>query len=102
MKERILVVNHDDPIREILCSMLTATGYEGRDATGGLNAPALLLESEEFDLIVTDLMNDELGGIGLLEGTKDSCPNTPVVMVTAVHDISVVLAAIRKGAYDSC
>jgi putative nucleotidyltransferase with HDIG domain len=45
-------------------------------------------------------MNDELGGIGLLERTKESCPNTPVVMVTAVHDISVVLAAIRKGAYD--
>jgi CheY-like chemotaxis protein len=45
-------------------------------------------------------MNDELGGIGLLERTKESCPNTPVVMVTAVHDISVVLAAIRKEAYD--
>ena len=101
MKERILVVNDDDPIREIICSMLTVEGYECREATGGLNALTLLSESsDEFDLIITDLMNDELGGIGLLERTKESCPNTPVVMVTAVHDISVVLAAIRKGAYD--
>jgi putative nucleotidyltransferase with HDIG domain len=99
MKERILVVNDDDPIREIICSMLTAAGYLCREATGGLNALALLLESEEFDLIVTDLMNDELGGMGLLERTK-VYPNTPVVMVAAMNDISVVLAAIRNGAYD--
>jgi len=100
MKERILVVNDDDPIREIICSMLTAAGYQCREATGGLNALSLLLESEEFDLIITDVLNDELGGIGLLERTKESHPDTPVVMVTAVHDISVVLVAIRKGAYD--
>jgi putative nucleotidyltransferase with HDIG domain len=42
----------------------------------------------------------DLDGIGLLERTKEKYPDMPVVMVTAVHDISVALTAIRNGAYD--
>jgi putative nucleotidyltransferase with HDIG domain len=42
----------------------------------------------------------DLDGIGLLEQTKNKYPEMPVIMVTAVHDISVALAAIRNGAYD--
>jgi putative nucleotidyltransferase with HDIG domain len=45
-------------------------------------------------------MMADLDGIGLLERTKEGYPDMPVVMVTAVHDISVALAAIRNGAYD--
>src|SRR5262249_58308559 len=48
----------------------------------------------------SDLMMADLDGIGLLERTKEKYPDMPVVMVTAVHDISVALAAIRNGAYD--
>jgi putative nucleotidyltransferase with HDIG domain len=60
-----------------------------------------VLESgEEFELMLSDLMMAELDGIGLLEKTKERYPDMPVVMVTAVHDISVALAAIRNGAYD--
>jgi putative nucleotidyltransferase with HDIG domain len=50
--------------------------------------------------MLSDLMMAELDGIGLLERTKEKYPDMPVVMVTAVHDISVALAAIRNGAYD--
>ena len=50
--------------------------------------------------MLSDLMMAELDGIGLLERTKEKFPDMPVVMVTAVHDISVALAAIRNGAYD--
>ena len=42
----------------------------------------------------------ELDGIALLERAKEKYPDMPVIMVTAVHDISVALAAIRNGAYD--
>ena len=50
--------------------------------------------------MLSDLMMAELDGIGLLAKTKERYPDMPVVMVTAVHDISVALAAIRNGAYD--
>jgi putative nucleotidyltransferase with HDIG domain len=65
-----------------------------------LEALALLNSGEQFELMLSDLMMAELDGIGLLERTKETYPDMPVVMVTAVHDISVALAAIRNGAYD--
>src|SRR5499427_4317631 len=50
--------------------------------------------------VLSDLMMAGMDGIGLLERTKERYPDMPVVMVTAVHDISVALTAIRNGAYD--
>ena len=98
--ERILVVDDEDAIREIVCSMLTAANYKTKQASSGLKALAMLDAGEEFELMLSDLMMADFDGIGLLERTKESYPDMPVVMVTAVHDISVALAAIRNGAYD--
>lgn len=98
--ERILVVDDEDAIREIVCSMLAAAKYKTRRASSGLEALALLEAGEEFELMLSDLMMPDLNGIDLLERTKEGYPDMPVVMVTAVHDISVALAAIRNGAYD--
>src|SRR2546426_4865549 len=98
--ERILVVDDEEPIREIVSSMLISANYQCRQAASGLEALALLNSGEEFELMLSDLMMADLDGIGLLERTKERFPDMPVVMVTAVHDISVALAAIRNGAYD--
>ena len=98
--ERILVVDDEDAIREIVCSMLAAANYKTRQASSGLKALALLDAGEEFELMLSDLMMADLDGIGLLERTKEGYPDMPVVMVTAVHDIAVALSAIRNGAYD--
>src|ERR1700746_2810760 len=98
--ERILVVDDEETIREIVCSMLTTANYRCRQAASGMEALALLESGEEFELMLSDLMMANLDGIGLLERTKERFPDMPVVMVTAVHDISVALTAIRNGAYD--
>src|SRR5579883_3009123 len=98
--DRILIVDDEEAIREIVASMLTMAGYDCKQAGSGLEALAILDSGEEFELMLSDLMMAELDGIGLLEKTKERYPEMPVVMVTAVHDISVALAAIRNGAYD--
>jgi putative nucleotidyltransferase with HDIG domain len=98
--ERILVVDDEETIREIVSAMLTTAKYKCRQAASGLEALALLDSGEEFELMLSDLMMANLDGIGLLERTKEKFPDMPVVMVTAVHDISVALDAIRNGAYD--
>src|SRR6202030_3867566 len=100
MPDRILVVDDEEAIREIVSSMLTFAGYSCLQAASGMEALAILDSGEEFELMLSDLMMAELDGIGLLERTKERFPDIPVVMVTAVHDISVALAAIRNGAYD--
>src|SRR6202008_3233569 len=98
--DRILVVDDEEPIREIVSSMLAFANYQCRQGASGLEALALLDSGEQFELMLSDLMMADLDGIGLLEGTKERFPHMPVVMVTAVHDISVALTAIRNGAYD--
>src|SRR5262244_2405915 len=98
--ERILVVDDEEPIREIISSMLSAAGYKTRQAASGMEALAILNSTGEFELVLSDLMMAELDGIALLERAKEKYPDMPVIMVTAVHDISVALAAIRNGAYD--
>jgi putative nucleotidyltransferase with HDIG domain len=100
MPDRILVVDDEEPIREIVASMLGTAGYACQQAASGMEALAVLNSGEEFELMLSDLMMADLDGIGLLERTKEKYPDMPVVMVTAVHDISVALAAIRNGAYD--
>ena len=100
MPDRILVVDDEEPIREIVASMLGTAGYSCKQAGSGMEALAVLTSGEEFELMLSDLMMADLDGIGLLERTKERYPDMPVVMVTAVHDISVALAAIRNGAYD--
>ncbi len=100
MPDRILVVDDEEAIREIVASMLGTAGYACKQAGSGMEALAVLTSGEEFELMLSDLMMADLDGIGLLERTKERYPDMPVVMVTAVHDISVALAAIRNGAYD--
>ncbi|MGA9932245.1 MAG: HD domain-containing phosphohydrolase [Terriglobales bacterium] len=98
--DRILVVDDEETIREIVCSMLGGAHFHTRQAANGIEALAILESGEEFDLVLSDLMMAEMDGIALLERIKERYPDVPVVMVTTVHDISVALQAIRNGAYD--
>ncbi|MBZ5631334.1 MAG: response regulator, partial [Acidobacteriia bacterium] len=98
--DRILIVDDEEAIREIVHSMLSMAGYRCHQASSGIEALAILESGDQFELMLSDLMMGEMDGIALLERTKEQYPDMPVVMVTAVHDISVALAAIRNGAYD--
>jgi putative nucleotidyltransferase with HDIG domain len=98
--ERILVVDDEEAIREIVSSMLQNAGYSTLQASSGKQALEILGSGEEFQLMLSDLMMAEMDGIALLDQVQDCYPEMPAIMVTAVHDISVALAAIRNGAYD--
>jgi putative nucleotidyltransferase with HDIG domain len=98
--DRILVVDNEQTIREIVSSMLSGAHFQTCQAASGSEALALLESGDEFDLVLSALMMPEIDGIALLEHTKDKYPDMPVVIVTAVHDISIALQALRNGAYD--
>src|SRR5271156_5962992 len=98
--DRILVVDDEETIREIVSSMLGGAHFQTRQAGSGIEALSILESGEEFDLVLSDLMMAEMDGIALLERSKERYPDMPVVMVTAVHDIQVALQALRNGAYD--
>jgi DNA-binding NtrC family response regulator len=98
--ERVLVVDDEEAIRKIIASILVAD-YECREAASGLEALSLL-SGDTFDLVLYDLMMPlhNFDGIGLLERTTKQYPDIPVVIVTAVHDVSIALATMRNGAFD--
>jgi len=98
--DRILVVDDEETIREIVCSMLAGAHFETRQAASGVEAMALLESGEEFDLVLSDMLMAEMDGTALLERAKEKYPDVPVVMVTTVSDIQVALQALRHGAYD--
>jgi putative nucleotidyltransferase with HDIG domain len=100
MEERILVVDDDDSIRNLVTSMLTHAGHECRSASSGEEALVILHKNANYSLVLSDLAMNGMDGLALLERIRKLEPQVPVVLVTAIHDISVALAAIRKGAYD--
>ena len=98
--ERILVVDDEESIRVVMCAMLSTAGYRCTAAASGSEALDLLSSEAEFELMLSDLMMAEMQGDVLLELAKQKFPDMPVIMVTAVSDLSVALDAIRNGAYD--
>jgi len=98
--ERILIVDDEDSTREVVSSMLTSSSFVCTQAQSGKEALALLQSGEEFELMLSDMMMPVMDGEALLAATKERFQDMPVVMVTAMHDISIALNAIRNGAYD--
>jgi cyclic di-GMP phosphodiesterase len=98
--ERILVVDDEAAIRNVVCAMLQNASYECTQARSAAEALAILDKDHHFQLVLSDLIMPEMDGVALLERIKQRHKELPVVLVTAVHDISVALAAIRNGAYD--
>jgi DNA-binding NtrC family response regulator len=100
LSTRILIVDDELPVLDIIDSMLTREGYETYQALSVSAALKILEMPGQIALVLCDLMMSERDGISLIEPFKEAYPDTPFVMITGVHDISVALHAIRKGAYD--
>ena len=96
---RILIVDDESHVRAMLSATLERQGYESAQA-GSIAEACELLDRQHFDLVLTDMVLRDGNGIALLERLRVDQPQTPLVMVTAIQDISVAISAMRKGAYD--
>ena len=97
--ERILVVDDEEAIREVVSTMLESKGYRCTAVSNGRAAQEQVKKSRP-DLVLSDMIMPEMDGIKLLDWLREYDPEIPVIMVTAIHDISTALEAIRRGAYD--
>ena len=79
---RILIVEDDVDISELLQSWLTEAGYQTAEAEDGLKALEVF-ESGQFDLVLLDLMLPRLDGFGVCEWIRKKS-NIPIVMLTAL------------------
>jgi putative nucleotidyltransferase with HDIG domain len=99
IKAKILVVDDEEAIREVVSTLLESQGYDCSTASNGLLAREYL-KNNSVDLVLSDMVMPEMDGLTLLEWERKHDPDVPVIMVTAMHDLSTALEAIRRGAYD--
>ncbi|MCX6614285.1 MAG: response regulator, partial [Acidobacteria bacterium] len=98
---RLLVVDDEEPNRDLLSRRLRKAGFEVEMAASAQEALAVI-EREKIDLILLDYMMPEMNGIDLLRLLRatQSQSDLPVIMVTAVNDSARVVEALSTGAND--
>jgi len=96
---RILVVDDEKSMRDILAISLSKEGYEVTVAEGG-DAAIEISRREHFDAVITDLRMPRTDGLQVLRTIKERAPETAVIMVTAVGSTETAIEAMRLGAYD--
>jgi DNA-binding NtrC family response regulator len=95
----LLLVDDDPFILEGIGDDLEGNGYRVSRAESGEIALAML-ESINFDLVITDLIMDRTNGIQVLKKTKELNPAIQVIILTGFGDINSAIAALRNQADD--
>jgi two-component system response regulator PilR (NtrC family) len=98
MKSRVLVVDDERSMREMLSILLEREGYEVVAAKNGQEALESF-ESSFFDLVISDIQMPGLNGIELLGRIKQLAPEVPVLMITAFATAEQAVDAIKLGAF---
>jgi CheY-like chemotaxis protein len=96
---RILVVDDEKPIRQLLSRWLAAWGYEVREAGNATDALALLTESP-VSIVLCDVSMPDHDGLWLTDRIREQWPETAVIMASGAQDIEVIRSTRRKGAVD--
>jgi len=97
--EKILIVDDEEGMRRLLARLLFKAGYETATAANGAEALALI-ESDHFDLVVTDIQMPEMDGLQLLQEIRSFDPELPIIVITAYGTVENAVAALRAGASD--
>lgn len=96
---RVLVVDDEQIIREILADFLSLEGFHVRTASNGHDA-LRALEAHEYDLVLSDLQMPEMGGLELLQHVRTRWPHVVTVIMTAFGTVETAIDAMKRGAYD--
>ena len=96
---RVLVADDEEGVREFLAETLELDGHDVTQAKDGL-AARRLLETQGFDLLVTDLRMPGLDGLGLLRACRAEQPELEVILLTAHGSVDTAVDAMKLGAFD--
>ncbi|MBE0460495.1 MAG: sigma-54-dependent Fis family transcriptional regulator [Candidatus Aminicenantes bacterium] len=97
--EKILIIDDEKSICDLLSVVFGKQGYEVKKSYTAAKALELI-ESEDFDLILTDIRLPERSGMYILKQVKKTKPGIPVIMITAYGTIKQAVDALKAGAAD--
>jgi response regulator RpfG family c-di-GMP phosphodiesterase len=98
-RPRILVVDDEKVIRDMLADFLGMEGYVVRTAEDGTSALGEL-EKGHYDLVISDLKMPRMGGIALLDEIGKTAPDALTVIMTGFGTVETAIDAMKRGAYD--
>lgn len=97
--KRILVVDDEDMIRDLLSETLQRNEYIVDTASCGKDAMEIL-EEYKFDLLITDIRLPDLSGMKILERVSKKYPDMGTILITAYGSIKNAVKAMKEGAFD--
>ena len=97
---KILVVEDDNLVREMLQEILTALGHSVNTAVDGHDALQQLTMDLELGLLISDMNMPEMSGLDLLRILREGGNLTPVIILTGNQEIRVAIEALKIGAND--
>jgi two-component system response regulator HydG len=95
----VLIVDDDEAHADAVAESLERVGYQCTVATSGKRA-AGLLETQNFDVIVTDLVMDDVDGMEILRKAKEEMPDAEVILLTGHATVKTALQAGQQGAHN--
>ncbi len=96
---RVLVVDDERFIRDVLADFLAMEGYAVRTASDG-EAALGELRNRVFDIVVSDLKMPNVGGLELLKEINTAYPQTMTVIMTGFGTVETAIDAMKQGAFD--
>ncbi len=99
MKAKVLIVDDDTSMCELLAEGLAQQGYEARWRASPHDALAEI-EQRNFDVVLTDINMKDMNGLELCQRATEAHPDLPVIVITAFGSMETAVQAIRAGAYD--
>lgn len=101
MKNRILIVEDDADLRELLEELFEDAGYEIISAKNGVEAMRYVNDDKEIlDLILTDVQMPEMKGDALLKIVRERRLETAVIVMTAFGSVEQAVELVKKGAFE--
>src|SRR3954463_12841537 len=98
-RPRILVVDDEKVIRDMLADFLGMEGYVVRTAEDGTSTLGELSKGH-YDLVISDLKMPRMGGIALLDEIGKTAPDALTVIMTGFGTVETAIDAMKRGAYD--
>lgn len=96
---RLLVVDDETPVVEVLCEYFTTQGYSVETAGNGADALAAARRRRP-DLVLLDIRMPGMDGVEVLKKMREVDPSVAVIMVTANEDVALARETLKIGAFD--
>ncbi len=97
---KLLIVDDDSFVLEMLSTILVEAGYKVHTAESGKKALAILSEQHDLNLIISDMNMDQMSGLELMMQIREKGSDIPIIILTGNENVTTAIEALKSGASD--